>query len=65
MDKHLLNSSTNEYKNNTYTKNTKKNKKFNFCEKKENTIKSLNNVEFFLRDFHRFKNYIKLFKFMK
>lgn len=32
---------------------------------KNNTIKSLNEVEFFLRDFQRFKNYIKLYKILK
>lgn len=32
---------------------------------KKNTIKSLNEVEFFLRDFQRFKNYIKLYKILK
>ncbi len=47
--------------------NCKKNKKnkFTFSEKKENTLKSLSEVEFFLRDFNRFKNYIKLYKILK
>lgn len=40
-------------------------KKFNFCQKKDNALKSLNEVEFFLRDLKRFKNYIKLYKIIK
>ena len=45
----------------------KKNKKssFNFKEKKNNTIKSLNEVEFFLNDFKNFKKYLHLYKFFK
>ena len=42
-----------------------KKKKFNFNEKKKNTIKSLNEVEYFLNDFRRFKRYIHLYKFFK
>ena len=45
----------------------KKNKKssFNFKEKKNNTIKSLNEVEIFLNDFKNFKKYLHLYKFFK
>lgn len=43
----------------------KKDKKFNFSQKKDNTIKSLSEVECFLRDFKKFKNYIKLYKILK
>lgn len=43
---------------------TKKNK-INFKEKKNNTIKSLNEVEGFLNDFKHFKRYIHLYKFFK
>lgn len=32
---------------------------------KNNTIKSLNEVEMFLNDFNRFKNYIKLYNILK
>ncbi len=32
---------------------------------KNNTLKSLNDVEHFLRDFNKFKNYIKLYKILK
>ena len=42
-----------------------KKKKFNFNEKKKNTIKSLNEVEYFLNDFKRFKRYLYLYKFFK
>lgn len=45
-------------------RNSKKNK-LTFSQKKNNTIKSLSEVEFFLRDFKRFKNYIKLYKILK
>ena len=41
------------------------NKKFNIAEKKKNTIKSLSDVELFLRNFHKLKNYIKLYKIIK
>ena len=43
----------------------KNKKKFDFNEKKNNTIKSLNDVEFFLNDFHNFKKYVHLYKFFK
>ena len=46
------------------TDNNKKNK-FDFKQIKNNTCKSLNEVECFLNDFHRFKNYIKLYKILK
>ncbi len=46
-------------------KNNKKKKKFNFGEKKKNTIKSLTEVESFLRDFKKMSKYIKLYKFLK
>lgn len=40
-------------------------KKFNFKEKKINTIKSLGEVESFLRDFSKINKYTKLFKILK
>lgn len=39
--------------------------KIDFKKTKENTIKSLNEVEFFLNDFKRFKRYLHLYKFLK
>ena len=46
-------------------KNNKKKKKFDLKKKKKNTIKSLTEVESFLRDFKKMSKYIKLYKFMK
>ena len=40
-------------------------KKFNFKCCKNNTIKSLYEVEYFLNHFHRFIKYIKLYKILK
>ncbi len=42
-----------------------KKNKINFKEKKNNTIKSLNEVEGFLNDFKHFKRYVHLYKFFK
>ncbi len=39
--------------------------KINFKNIKKNAISSLNEVEFFLRDFKKFSNYIKLYKILK
>lgn len=39
--------------------------KVDFKKLKNNTIKSLNEVEMFLGDFNRFKNYIKLYNILK
>ncbi len=36
-----------------------------FKKMKNNTIKSLNEVEYFLHDFKKFCNYIKLYKILK
>lgn len=41
------------------------NKKMDFKKIKKNTFNSLNEVEFFLRDFKRFSNYIKLYKMFR
>lgn len=46
-------------------KNKPKKNKIDFKEKKNNTIKSLNEVEGFLNDFKHFKRYIHLYKFFK
>ena len=42
-----------------------KKKKVDFKKFKKNTCKSLNEVECFLNNFHRFTNYIKLYKILK
>jgi len=41
------------------------NNKVDFKKLKNNTIRSLNEVEMFLNDFNRFKNYIKLYNILK
>lgn len=40
-------------------------KKFDFKCCKDNTIKSLNDVEFFLNNLNRFSRYMHLYKFFK
>ena len=40
-------------------------KKLDFKTCKKNTLHSLNEVEYFLNNLHRFKNYIKLYKILK
>ena len=40
-------------------------KKINIKELKNNTLNSLNEVERFLNDFHKFKKYIKIYKILK
>ena len=49
---------------NTPPQKNKKNK-IDIKKLKNNTVNSLNEVEHFLRDFNRFKNYIKLYKILK
>lgn len=46
------------------SKKTKK-KKINFKQLKNNTCKSLNEVEYFLNNFQKFTNCIKLYKILK
>ena len=56
----------NKYENEgkRFSSPSKKNKKgFKFY--KKNTVKSLNEVELFLRDFNKFTRYIKLYKILK
>jgi len=43
----------------------KKKIKFDIIKIKKNTVKSLNEVECFLNNFHRFFNYVKLYKILK
>ena len=62
MSKYLFNSSN---ENRDEPEKKEKKKKFDFNQKKKNTIKSLSDVEYFLRDFHKLSNYIKLYKIMK
>ena len=40
-------------------------KKIDIKQLKNNTLNSLNEVENFLNDFHRFKKYIKLYRILK
>lgn len=40
-------------------------KSFNFSNYKKNTIKSLNEIEYFLNNFEKFSRYIKLYKILK
>ena len=54
-----------EYKKQKSYSTKEKNTKINIKEKKDNTIKSLNEIEYFLNDFHRFKRYLHLYKFFK
>ena len=42
-----------------------KKNKFDFNKKKENTIKSISEVELFLRNFKNISKYIKLYKIIK
>ena len=46
-------------------KNKKNKKKFDFKQKKKNTIKSLTEVESFLRDFNKINKYFNLYKIIK
>lgn len=52
-----------EYRSQKKPPNQKK--KMDFKKIKKNTINSLNEVEYFLRDFKKFSNYIKLYKILK
>lgn len=40
-------------------------KSFDYKKYKKNTFKSLNDVEYFLNNFHKFKYFLKLYKFFK
>ncbi len=46
-------------------RNNKKKKKMDFKLIKKNAFNSLNEVEYFLHDFKKFSNYIKLYKILK
>ncbi len=43
----------------------KKNKKFNFIQKKDCTIKSIKEIEFFLRNLNKGIKSFKIYKFFK
>ena len=45
--------------------NNSSKKKFDFKKLKNNTCRSLNEVEYFLNNLHQFTNYIKLYKILK
>ncbi len=45
--------------------NPKEGKKSKFKDIKDNTLKSLNEVEYFLNNFKKFSNCIKLYKILK
>lgn len=51
-------------KSNSNFSDNKKNK-FNLKKKKDNTIKSLKDVEVFLHDFKKAFNYAKIYKFFR
>ena len=51
------------YKKNLKHQNSKKS--FNFKLYKNNTINSLNEVEYFLNNFNNFIKYVKLYKILK
>ena len=51
--------------NNSENYKIMKKNKFDFNKKKENTIKSISEVELFLRNFKNISKYIKLYKIIK
>ena len=46
-------------------KQPEKNSNFKLKEKKDKTLASLSEVEYFLKNFKRYSNYIKLYKIIK
>ena len=63
LNKYLFNSQDNNKRE--VSKEKGKKKKFDFNQKRKNTIKSLSEVENFLRDFKKISKYIQLYKIMK
>ncbi len=63
LNKYLFNSQDNNKREVSNEKGKKK--KFDFNQKRKNTIKSLSEVENFLRDFKKISKYIQLYKIMK
>ena len=54
-----------QYLENRNEENKKKKSKFDFKTKKENTLRSLREVEYFLTDFKRISKHIKLYQLLK
>ncbi len=69
MDKKIIkninNRGDNKGKNSKPLPPPPKKKKFKFNHYKDNTLKSLREVEFFLGDFRRFIKYVKLYKILR
>lgn len=63
LNKYLFNSQDNKKREVSNEKGKKK--KFDFNQKRKNTIRSLSEVENFLRDFKKISKYIQLYKIMK
>lgn len=60
-----LDTDLSKYSGNRECNEKPKSKKFDFNQKKNNTIKSLKEVECFLRDTNKFSKIINLYKFLK
>ncbi len=66
MNKPILNSLTSRVsQNNRGDKPSPPHKKFDFKCCKQNTIKSLNEIEYFLNNFHNITKFIRLYKILK
>lgn len=66
MDKNINKKKMNTLNEKLGVSNEKiKNNKFDFKQKRQNTVKSLSEVESFLRNFKKIYNYIKLYKIIK
>lgn len=66
MDKNINKKTINTLNEKRGVSNEKiKNNKFDFKQKRQNTVKSLSEVESFLRNFKKICNYIKLYKIIK
>ena len=63
LNKYLFNYQDNNKREVSNEKGKKK--KFDFNQKRKNTIKSLSEVKNFLRDFKKISKYIQLYKIMK
>lgn len=63
LNKYLFNPQDNNKREVSNEKGKKK--KFDFNQKRKNTIRSLSEVENFLRDFKKISKYIQLYKIMK
>lgn len=65
MDNNLNNYLFDSQNNNKRRIQNENNKKFDFNQKRKKAVKSLSEVENFLRDFKRISKYIKLYKIIK